>query len=272
MIDGTSTGGLEPNDEDKNDAIYVDDATNTVDNGISDHNAVDNGSTDDNAGNNIGSTVPSTDSTDSTDSKSIPASLTITDKPISGEVTHVEHIWSGRIFDVKRTTVSVNGRESTRDIVLHDPVVYVLAYNERGEYLVEHEYRAGVNRVCAGLPAGFIEPNESPARAALRELAEETGLSVSDDAIELVGQWDSSQGFTNETAYAFRVWADADHTTIIPRHLDPDETVSYKWVPWQELYKMVADGVITSAVAVALIQDDCIQRMSRIVLGAPEGL
>ena len=262
MIDGTSTGGLEPKDEDKNDAINVDGATNTVDNGISDHNAVDNGVTDDNAG----STVPSADS------KSIPASSTVTDEPISGEVTHVEHIWSGRIFDVKRTTVSVNGRESTRDIVLHDPVVYILAYNERGEYLIEHEYRAGVNRVCAGLPAGFIEPNESPAHAALRELAEETGLSVSDDAIELVGQWDSSQGFTNETAYAFRVWADADNATIVPRHLDPDETVSYKWVSWQELYKMVADGVITSAVAVALIQDDCIQRMSSIVLGAPEGL
>ena len=56
-------------------------------------------------------------------------------------------------------------------------VVPVLA---DGRIMTMTGYRHGPRRVCLTLPGGFIDPGETAGQAALRELAEETGLVVSD--------------------------------------------------------------------------------------------
>ncbi|MDV7390174.1 NUDIX hydrolase, partial [Arthrospira platensis SPKY1] len=56
-------------------------------------------------------------------------------------------------------------------------VVPVLA---DGRLRVQRAYRHGARRICLGFPGGFIDPGEAPATAALRELAEETGLIAAD--------------------------------------------------------------------------------------------
>ena len=45
-----------------------------------------------------------------------------------------------------------------------------------GRVVMWSSYRHGPRRVCLGLPGGFIDPGEAVEAAALRELAEETGL------------------------------------------------------------------------------------------------
>lgn len=46
-----------------------------------------------------------------------------------------------------------------------------------GQVLTLTGYRHGPRRECLSLPGGFIDPGETPDAAALRELAEETGLA-----------------------------------------------------------------------------------------------
>lgn len=53
--------------------------------------------------------------------------------------------------------------------------VVVAAETEAGEVLCLRQYRQGVGAVCLCLPGGMIDPGESPAAAAARELLEETG-------------------------------------------------------------------------------------------------
>ncbi|MFF4771061.1 NUDIX domain-containing protein [Streptomyces sp. NPDC001255] len=41
------------------------------------------------------------------------------------------------------------------------------------------------------LPGGHVDPGETSLQAAVRELAEETGLQIAPDALRLVGTWDT---------------------------------------------------------------------------------
>ncbi len=50
-----------------------------------------------------------------------------------------------------------------------------VAITPSGEVLLSREYKHGVGDVAHTLPAGFVEPGETPAAAARRELREETG-------------------------------------------------------------------------------------------------
>lgn len=55
--------------------------------------------------------------------------------------------------------------------------VNIIAITKDGKYILEEQYRHGIQQVCFELPAGVIEKGEMPIDAAKRELAEETGYS-----------------------------------------------------------------------------------------------
>lgn len=54
----------------------------------------------------------------------------------------------------------------------------VVAVTPGLEIVLVREYKHGARAVMRTLPAGFIEPGETPAQGALRELLEETGYSA----------------------------------------------------------------------------------------------
>jgi len=54
-------------------------------------------------------------------------------------------------------------------------VVVIVALNDQGQLLLVRQFRPAVNMVTLELPAGHIEPGETPEEAARKELWEETG-------------------------------------------------------------------------------------------------
>ena len=77
--------------------------------------------------------------------------------------------------------------------------VCVVAFTDRDELVLVRQYRPAVERHTLELPAGHVEPKETPAESARRELAEECGLDAS--RLELLGTLVSDTG-RNEN----RVW------------------------------------------------------------------
>ena len=54
-------------------------------------------------------------------------------------------------------------------------VAVIVPVNDRGELLLVRQFRPAVDMITLELPAGHIEPGETPEEAARKELREETG-------------------------------------------------------------------------------------------------
>ncbi len=86
-----------------------------------------------------------------------------------------------------------NGHEIERFHVIHGPDwASVLCVTDASEVILVRQYRHGIAGPSLELPAGVIEPNETPEEAARRELVEETGYESND--------WVSIQTVSTEPA------------------------------------------------------------------------
>lgn len=59
-----------------------------------------------------------------------------------------------------------------------DAVVIIVTDREKEHFLLIREFRLELGREIYGLPAGLIDPGETPEQTARRELKEETGLDL----------------------------------------------------------------------------------------------
>jgi len=95
-----------------------------------------------------------------------------------------------------------DGRESSRELVLHPGAVAILPILPDGKILLVRQYRHAVGKELLEIPAGKLDlPGESPDECAARELAEETGYEASE--WEELLTFYTSPGFTNETITLF---------------------------------------------------------------------
>jgi ADP-ribose pyrophosphatase len=58
------------------------------------------------------------------------------------------------------------------------PFSLIVPFLRNGKVLVIRQYKHGPKSEMLGFPAGYVDPGEAPAKAAERELMEETGLRV----------------------------------------------------------------------------------------------
>jgi ADP-ribose diphosphatase len=88
-------------------------------------------------------------------------------------------VYTGPVFSVRRDRlIEPGGIRVTRDVVVHPGSVVILPVLPGGRILLVRQYRHSAARFLWELTAGRIEPGESPASAARRELAEETGYTA----------------------------------------------------------------------------------------------
>ncbi|HEY6561444.1 MAG TPA: NUDIX hydrolase [Polyangiaceae bacterium] len=141
------------------------------------------------------------------------------------------------------------GQEIEEFHVLEGPNwVGVLALTEDERVVLVDQYRHGIAALSRELPAGVIEPDESPLAAAQRELLEETGCAAED--------WHPLIHFATEPAR---------HTTmaqffvarkarfVSEQRLDPGEQMSVVCLTPTEVFEQIESGAIRHATHVAAI-------------------
>ena len=88
--------------------------------------------------------------------------------------------------------------------------VCIVARTPRDTLVMIREFRYPLNSWCIAFPAGLVDPGEDIVRCACRELEEETGFAVSDQAsVRILPQAGfSSTGLTDETVQVVFVEAE----------------------------------------------------------------
>jgi ADP-ribose pyrophosphatase len=123
----------------------------------------------------------------------------IDDRP---ELISRERPYDGRLVHLRVDRVRLpSGRETTREVIEHPGASVILPVTRDGQIWFVRQTRYAVDRELLELPAGLIDPGETPLEAARRELREEVGLVPG--AIEEIGSLFPSAGYSNEHVHVF---------------------------------------------------------------------
>ena len=113
----------------------------------------------------------------------------------------------------------------------------VLVFRGDALLLVKERYAAW-ERACWNVPSGRVEDGETPEQGAVRELREETGVSVDPTDLILVSTVEVAVGGARSTCWNFTVTV----TGAELRPADPDELVEeVDWFDPAEAARLLAD-------------------------------
>ena len=154
-------------------------------------------------------------------------------------------------YDVATVTKDGVEREAWREVVRHPGATAVVALRDDGKILMERQYRYAVQEALLEVPAGKLDPGESPLACAQRELEEETGFKA--NSWTFLGTIATSPGFCDEVIHIYLAEGLAEGTVS----WDEDEYVELEYFTFDELVAAMAaerikDGKTLAALMLAL--------------------
>ena len=124
----------------------------------------------------------------------------------------------------------------------------VVALTANDELVMVEQYRQGTNLIELELPGGMIDPGETPAETAPRELREETGYAG--DAPKPIGCVYANPAIMNNKVHTVMIRnVQLKHDT----NLDDGEDVAARLVPLADIPGLIADGTISHSLMVAAL-------------------
>ena len=160
-----------------------------------------------------------------------------------------ENVFSGSRIRVRVDEVAMaDGRTTRREVVEHPDAVVVLALREDGQIAFVRQWRHPTGRPLLELPAGRIDPGETPTETARRELREEVGLDPA--RLDVARGFFVAPGFADEFLHGFI----ARDCVESPLEADDDEELIVEWKPLGEAIELVEAGEIIDAKSIILIQ------------------
>lgn len=163
-------------------------------------------------------------------------------------VLHSRKLYEGRILNLRLDEVRLpSGRLAVREIVEHRPAVAMLPVADDGSVLLIRQYRDAIRQEILEIPAGILNPGESPREAARRELQEEIGFDAKH--LEEWGTFFTSPGFSDEQVTLFCA------SGLVESRLDPDEDefIRILAVPREEIPVLLDSGRIRDAKTLAAL-------------------
>lgn len=156
-------------------------------------------------------------------------------------------IYAGRVVALRVETVEfADGSRREREIVEHPGAVAIVAL-DGDQVILVRQHRAPARRVLLEIPAGTRDRQadgtiEDPARTAIRELAEETGLRAATWR-HLATFW-TAPGFASET---MDLYFATDLTAAEDGQAADDERIAVERIDWRRALEMVDRGELADA-------------------------
>jgi ADP-ribose pyrophosphatase len=173
------------------------------------------------------------------------------DDPLAETVVASEPRYAGRYLRLTLDTIErADGSRHVREVVGHPGAVAIVAVVDDDQVLLVRQWRLPAGRALLEIPAGTLDRDaatgaiEDPARAAPRELEEETGYRA--ERWELLGSFWTAPGFATELMHLYLA------SGLRPAHgarLGPDEDEALELVrmPWRDAVAAAERGEISDA-------------------------
>lgn len=134
-------------------------------------------------------------------------------------LTH-DAVYDGKLLHVRKDTVRLpNGETSVREYIEHPGAVALVPYLDNGDVLLLNQFRYPLKKVFIELPAGKIDPGETPEETGLRELEEETGYKASE--LKFLTSIHPCIGYSDEVIHIYEAFGLKNGTA----HTDDNEFV-----------------------------------------------
>ena len=157
-------------------------------------------------------------------------------------VVSTRHIYRGRLLDVQvDRVIEPSGREVEREIIRHPGAAVILAVTAEGNVLFVRQYRHAVAETLIEVPAGTLDPGESPEETARRELVEETGFYPGH--LEKLAEFYPSPGVLEERMHLYFA-TDLERGSPLP---DEDESLEILEMPLDEALALKAGADVRDA-------------------------
>ena len=148
-----------------------------------------------------------------------------------------KEILKNKLFTIVEEVARDNsGFEISRAIVRHPGSAVMMAVDEKERILLVKQFRLPAEKDLWELPAGRIDPGETPLQAAKRELREETGYSAK-KWVKLISYW-ASPGYVAEKMNLFLA---ADLTSDEQQPME-DERIETAWFTRRQVSDMIHAG------------------------------
>jgi len=155
-------------------------------------------------------------------------------------------VYDGDILRLRLDEVELpSGCKTAREVAEHADAVAIIALDDAGNVLLERQYRHAAGKEILEIPAGCIEPGESPEDAARREMQEETGFLP--QKLKKLGSFYSAPGWATEKLHLFLA------TDLVPSPLVAEDTdeIKLEAVPISRVSELISEGVIEDAKSIA---------------------
>ncbi|MEG1849537.1 MAG: NUDIX hydrolase [Oscillospiraceae bacterium] len=149
-------------------------------------------------------------------------------------------VYDGKILSLRVDTVRLpNGATATREVIEHHGAAGVVAFDADGRLLLVRQHRYPIEQSMLELPAGKLDPGETPEQCARRELEEETGYACG--SLTPLGTVVPAAAYLTEVVHLFLA------RELIPsrQRLDADEFLSVEPIDFDEAVRLVMAGRLT---------------------------
>ncbi len=155
-------------------------------------------------------------------------------------------VFEGRALKLRVDSVKLpGGKQTTREIVEHENCVVIVALDDADNILLVKQFRKPVEKELLEIPAGGIDPGETPEDAVRREMREETGFLP--QKVAKLGGFYSSPGFCTEYLHLYL----ATDLVSSPLQAEDSESISLVRVPLAQITGLIASGAICDAKSIA---------------------
>jgi ADP-ribose pyrophosphatase len=148
-------------------------------------------------------------------------------------------VYDGKVLALDVDTVEEpGGVRAAREVVRHRGSVACLPVHADGRVVLVRQYRYSVRQALWELPAGRLDPGETPEQGARREMEEEVGLRA--ERLEKLAEFWTTPGFCDEAMHVYR----ATGLLEVPARPEADERIEVLTTSFGEARAMIARGEV----------------------------